>query len=167
MRDAAKEKQKRFGWEDAVALFLAILMFLGALVYYRYSKREPPETVELICVLLISGLDVHDWEVYGNHWVQIGEPLYSSNGTVILGYVEEIHPREHLRLVIRDGEPIWEEHPFLVDLEISVRMSATYREGDGLRAGDLRIAAGGRGDFRFGDLLSGAQILEVREVKRE
>ena len=165
MRDAAGKIQKRFRWADAVVLLLAICLFFGALGYYLYSKREPSERVELLCSLLISGVEASEWKSYGDQWMQVGSPLYSSNGTVILGYVEEIRSREHLRLTIRDGEPVWEAHPFLEDLEITVRMSATYRQGDGLRVGDLRIAAGGRGDFRVGKLLAGAQILEVWEVQ--
>ena len=156
--------RKRFRWADAIALLLALLLFLGALVFYWCSRRKPAESVELLCVFLISGMELRDWEAYGNQWMQVGDPLYSSNGTVILGRLAEVVQREHSVLTVRDGESVWEAHPFLMDLEIAVRISATYRGGDGLRAGDLRIAAGGYGDFRFGDLLASAQILEIREM---
>ena len=42
-------------------------------------------------------------------------------------------------------------------------MTVTRREGDGLRAGDLRIAAGGSGNFRFGGYLSHADLISVKE----
>ena len=165
MSRGMERKQKRFRWADGIAFLLAVLLFLGAFGFYWYSKREPAESVELLCVFLISEMELRDWESYGNQWMQVGDPLYSSNGTVILGRLAEITRREHLRITVREDEPVWEVYPLLLDLEIVVRISATYREGDGLRAGDLRIAAGGWGDFRFGGLLASAQILEVREVK--
>ena len=164
MSHGIERERRRFRWADAIALLLAVLLFLGASGFYWYSRRKSAESVELLCVFLISGMELRDWETYGNQWMQEGDPLYSSNGTVILGRLVEISQREHLKLTVREGEPVWVAHPFLTDLEIVVRISVAYRAGDGLRAGDLRIAAGGRGDFRFGGLLAGAQILEVREV---
>ena len=165
MNCSKRRKQKGIQWADAIALSLAMLLFLGALGYYWYSKREPAEQVELQCALLISGLERTDWETYGDQWMKEGDHLYSSNGTVMLGRLERVEAREHFRIAVRDGEAVWEAHPFLTDVEVTVRISATHRAGDGLRTGDLRIAAGGRGDFRFGGLLAGAEILEVREVE--
>ena len=158
-------RRVRFRWADGIALLLAIALFLGALGFHWYSNRAPVEQTELVCLLLISGMEQRDWETYGDQWMQSGSPLRSSNGTVVLGTLETVTEREHLQALVRDGVPAWEAHPFFVDLEIEVRMSASYEIGDGLRVGDLRIAAGGRGDFYFGNLLAAAQILEVREVQ--
>ena len=158
------QPSRRFRVADGIALALAIALFLGALGYYWYSKREPLERAELVCVLLISAVDRVDWECYGAQWFRVGDPFYRSNGTAILGYLERIEERPHLQLTVRDETALWEAQPFLLDLEIEVKISATHRTGDGWRAEDLRIAAGGKGDFRFGNLLSSAEILEVREV---
>ena len=57
------------------------------------------------------------------------------------------------------------QHRELADLEITVKMSGHQREGQGIRVKDIRIAAGGKGNFRFGSYFaSGVEILSV-EVK--
>lgn len=161
-------RQRKWGQlADMVSLLLAAVLFFSALVYYFYSKRETDERVELTCVFLISDVEQADWERYGDQWFSIGDPIYSSNGTVRLGYLDAVEKRPSLHLTVHEGVPAWESHPFLIDLEVVVKMSATYRTGDGLRTGDLRIAAGEIGDFRFGDFLTDAQILEVREAFAE
>ena len=163
-RSLENGQERRFRIADWVALILAIVVFLGALCYYAYSKRTPVERAELICVFWVTGIEVADWSAYRSQWVRVGDRLYSSNGVFALGTLESVSQKPHLQLTVRDSEPTWEAHPYLVDLEISVRISATYRADDGLRAGDLRIAAGERGEFRFGNLLTEAEILEVREA---
>ena len=166
MKDSAVGNGK-CGWSlgDFLLLFLALVLFFGALGYHLYAKKEQTEAMEVICVFRISQMERDDWEQYGKDWIFRGAPLRSENGTVVLGYVEEIAEKPCLRAMVRDGEAIWEAHPFLKDLEITVRMQASLKEGDGVRVGDLRMAAGGRGCFRFGGLLRSAELVEIREVE--
>lgn len=150
---------------DWIVLLLALLICLGALGYYLYSRGETMESREVKCVFLISGAERALWEERGEELIREGDHLRSENGTVILGTVEKIERKEHLRATVRDGAPVWEAHPFLTDLEITVEMTVTEKAGDGIRAGDLRIAAGGTGNFRFGTYLARAEILELMEAE--
>ncbi len=158
--DRQIRSSRRLDW---LAVLLAVAVLISALGYYLYSKRESKESFEVTCVFLISSVERQAWERYGNSWIQEGAPLRSENGTVILGYVDAVAEYPHMRATVRDGNPAWEAHPDLMDAEITVRMTVTYREGDGLRAGDLRIAAGSRGNFRFGNYLTQAELISVRE----
>ena len=85
---------------------------------------------------------------------------------MVLGSIETVTEKPHQRAVVRNGEVSWEAHPILTDLEITVRVQVSLREGDGARAGDLRMAAGSRGRYRFGGFLSAAELVEIREVDR-
>ena len=158
--DRRRRNSRRMDW---IVLLLALAVLIAALGYYLYSKKESRESFEVVCVFLIPSVERQDWERYGGEWIREGDPLRSENGTVRLGEIESVEAVPHLRATVRDGIPTWEPHPYLTDLEITVRMTVTRREGDGLRAGDLRIAAGGSGNFRFGGYLSHAELISVKE----
>jgi hypothetical protein len=149
-------------WWDLLTVSLAILFFLGALGFYFYSGRASSEKEEITCVLLITEVEKRAWEERGGEWIREGDPLRNQNGTVLLGEIEAVSARPHRYAAVRENTPSWEEHPYLVDLEVTVRMRARPKEGDGLRVGDLRIAAGSTGDYRFGGYLAKAELVEVR-----
>ena len=73
----------------------------------------------------------------------------------------EIEP--HTETVVGGGIAEREE---LLDLRVTVAAFAKKREGDGWRTGDVRIAAGMRGDFRVGAYLAErATLLSVWGVE--
>lgn len=154
---------RRLRTGDWIILVLAVLICLGAIGYYLYSEREAPAVHEISCVFLISAVERSAWESGGADRIAVGDRLRSENGTVVLGTVEKIEPKEHVRATVRKGKPMWESHPYLIDLEITVRMQVTERAGDGLRAGDLRMAAGGKGNYRFGQYLTSAELVALEE----
>ena len=96
--------------------------------------------------------------------VEAGEAVRSENGTTKLGTVASVERRPCLRVTVRDGEGTWEAHPNVEELVITVRMKLTDRGADGLRAGDLRMAAGSTGRYRFGGFLARAELAQLREV---
>ena len=165
MKPYSQTRDDRLGLHpgDWLILLLSFLLCFGALGYHLYSRREISESREVQGVFLISGAERSLWETSGDDLIRVGDLLRSENGTVILGTVEKIERIEHLRATVRDGTPVWEAHPFLTDLEITVRMKVTEKSGDGLRAGDLRMAVGGTGNYRFGTYLARSEILELRE----
>lgn len=156
-------QERRLRTGDWVILLAAILICLGALGFYLYSERKADMSHEITCVFLISAVERSAWESEGENWIALGDRLRSENGTVVLGTVERIEEKEHVRATVRKGKPVWESHPHLIDLEITVRMQVTERTGDGLRAGDLRMAAGGRGSYRFGRYLAPAELVALEE----
>ena len=65
---------------------------------------------------------------------------------------------------MRDGRVVFTEVPDRVQLVVTVKANAVVRDGDGLRVGDIRIAADGMGDFRIGGYLAeGARVLSVQK----
>ena len=157
VRERERRRVRRWDW---VAVAVALLLFLGAAGFYLYTKRAPVEEVNVTCTLLIS-------EAEGDLWVEddlpvcAGDLLRCQNGTVVMGEIEAVTVKPHLYATVIDGNPLWEEHPHLVDVEVTVRMQARGKAGDGLRVGDLRVASGGTGEYRFGRYLSRGEILEV------
>jgi hypothetical protein len=144
---------------------LAFLLFLVALAFYLYSKHAPTEEEKITCVLRISEVDREMWETEGERLIRVGDSLRCQNGTVVMGTVETVSVIPHRYAAVRGEEPSWEDHPYLVDLEVTVEMRARSKEGDGLRVGDLRIAAGSTGEYRFGNYLARAELLEVKIEK--
>ena len=158
----ARERESKRGrlW-DWLAVGAAFLLFLGAAGFYFYTKRPPAKEESITCVLRISGAEGAVWEDDAVP-VRAGELLRCQNGTVVMGEIEEITVKPHLYATVLEENPSWEVHPYLVDVEVSVRMQVREEAGDGLRVGDLRVAAGSTGEYRFGRYLSRAEMVEVR-----
>ena len=94
---------------------------------------------------------------------QVGERVRTANGATDLGSVLSVSVEPHLEAISGVGIA---ERAGMVDLRVTVIASARKREGDGWRTGDVRIAAGMRGDFRIGAYLSNrAVVLSVRGVE--
>lgn len=160
-RLSVRRRIRGFDWSVIIG---ALVIFIASLSYYLYSERDTREVYEMDCVLLISAVERDAWDDYGGEWISERDQLRTENGTTVLGEITEVAELPHMRSAVRNGVPSWEEHPYLIDLEVTVRMRLRGKSGDGLRVGDLRIAAGGRGNFRFGKLSAAAEILELREV---
>ncbi len=149
---------RRWDW---VAIALALFLFLGAAGFYLYTNRSPIEEERITCTLLISGVERDTWE--GEELpIRAGDLLRCQNGTVVMGEIEAVTLLPHLYATVLEGTPSWEEHPYLLDVEVTVGMQVRESAGEGLRAGDLRIAAGSMGEYRFGRYFSRAELLEVR-----
>ena len=158
---AREREQRRVRLWDWLTVGAAFLFFLGAAGFYFYTERPPTEKESITCVLLISGAERTEWE--GDEIpIRVGDRLRCQNGTVVMGEIEEIVLKSHLYAAVLEGEPSWGEHPHLVDVEVSVRMQVREKAGEGLRVGDLRVAVGSTGEYRFGRYLSRAETVEVR-----
>ena len=149
---------------DWITILLAMLLFFGAAGYYFYTKYLPERQEQIACTLLIKGVERETWEGEGGR-IFVGDTLRCQNGTVEMGRIEAVSAKSHLYAVIGEEEVSWEEHPYLLDVEVLVTMYAREKAGDGLRVGDLRIAAGSTGEYRFGRYLARAEVVEVRVEK--
>ena len=160
-----ERSSKRIGITPLDWLLLggALLALAVTVGYAWYTEREAPPNIEIECVFLIDGVERQWLEQYGMP-TERGDGVRSENGTILLGKVISVEERSHLRLTVSEGELIWEEHPYLTDLAVTVRMTVTDVEGDGLRAGDLRMAAGRFGNYRFGSYLAKGEMIGMREV---
>ncbi len=160
------EKDRRsLQWWDWLTVGLALLFFIGALGFYLYSKRTPSGEEEITCVLLVSEVERSVWETQGESLIRVGDLLRCQNGTVIMGTVEEVRVKPHRYATVWNEKTSWEEHPYLLDVEVTVGMRVRPKDGDGLRVGDLRVAAGSVGEYRFGGYLARAELVEVKRGK--
>lgn len=147
-------------------LLLAVLaagILLGVyLIRQRGQAAEP--TVEILYTVRLSSVDAAQTE-NGDFSTLIpsGASVTNETGTVSLGKVTEVRVRPHRTAAVRDGKVVMADVPDRVDLFISVRAWATAKTGDGLRVGDIRIAAGRAGDFRIGSFYAGgAEVVAVQ-----
>ena len=160
---AFNRKSSFFRVWDWAAIILAMLLFFGAAGYYFYTKYLPDAQERITCTLLIRGEERAAWEREGEK-IYVGDTLRCQNGTVEMGRIETITKKPHLYAAIGEEGASWEEHPYLIDVEVLVSMYVREKAGDGLRVGDLRVAAGSTGEFRFGRYLARAEIVEVRRA---
>jgi hypothetical protein len=152
-------RMNAFDWMLLVIALMSLLLAVGYLFFRRSHERsETPLTV----VMRISGVKREDFTDLSS---LIGSSVRSENGSSVLGTVSDASQTAHIRAVMRDGEAVLETDGERMDLEITVNMSGHRNAGQGIRVKDLRIAAGGRGNFRFGSYFAaGVEILSV-EVK--
>ncbi len=146
-------------------LLTAFAVVSGGVFLYQKKQAVVP-TVEIQYALLISDLAVREdgkqlWEYFEEH-----SAVYNQNGTAKLGNVLSVDVREHYAPILSEGRVVLAPRSGRVDVIVSVKALAHIREGDGLRVEDIRIAAGGMGDFRIGECqVQGVQILSVKEMR--
>lgn len=159
--------KKRLVWIDwLLLLFLTAAILLGARFWMRRRDAAEPTTQILYTVCLYTCdaalSETGDW----SSLIPYGTTVTNAMGTAELGSVSGVTVRNSRTVAVKKGEVVTVEIPERVDLLITVRASATQKTGDGLRVNDIRIAAGGKGDFRIGELYAdGASIISVE--KRE
>lgn len=144
-----------------IALVLGALVLVG--IYAVRRRNGVGETVELRCLMRVSAVEDSLLELHEGGLIRKGASVMNGNGTAVLGTVESVEIRAHEAPVLRDGVPVWEAVAGRSDLEITVRMTGVRREGDGVRVKDIRMAAGGYGDLRFGGYY--AEKVEILSVE--
>ncbi len=164
MRNGELADNKKMSALDWGILALIVLLLGVAAVWYFQRGSGAGETREIRYTVRVSGVDVEGAE---SEFLPIGrgDTVRSENGTLELGYIESVAVRQSRTAAISKGEIVFSEVPGRVDVDVSVRGTALYLEGDGLRVSDVRIAAGVKGDFRLGGYYAkGATVIFVTEV---
>ncbi len=163
-----KERRERPAptWVD----FLLLVLVTGAVffgwLYLRSRRRAADPNVAIAYLLCVPGVDTTylGTESEASALIPKGGSVRVANGTASLGRVSEVWIERHAEPKIEKGEMILAEDPQRVDLYIEVRGDAVAKRGDGLRISDVRIAAGGRGDFRVGGFMAeAARVISVRK----
>ena len=155
---------RRLNWVDWVILG-ALLTGIVLSAWWITSRRQaatPTQSVRYrICV---SGVDSRMAEASGG-WTALiprDASVTSANGAIALGKVVAVWESEHLEAALQNGEIAFVPHAGMIDLYVEIRADATVRESDGVRVGDVRIAAADTGDFRVGGYLArGARVVWV------
>lgn len=159
-------KARRFGWVDWLLLLLLCgLVFVGV-YYWKIRQSSAWKSVEIAYVLCVSGLEERKGEVGAASLVEVGGAVMNQNGTIALGRVLSVQARPVWRAVVANEAVEFVPVPNKKELLITVQASATQKEGDGFRVGDIRIAVGKQGDFRIGRLFAaGASIVRIEEAQ--
>ena len=158
-----ESKAHRFGWVDwGILLLLCAVVFVGVYVW-RIGKNQNGEMAELVYVLCVPDLNERE----GTQALsEEGSIVMNQNGTQELGKVIAKESRPVQRAVVSNGAVVFVAVPNKQELLIWVQATASQKEGDGFRVGDIRIAVGKRGDFRVGGLFaSNASIVRVEEAQ--
>ena len=153
---------KRFNWLDRALLILLALGIALGFFAVRYMRSRTVVAEGLVTYrVLISDIPL---ALYGDEipLIQIGDLVRSQNGTTGLGVVSEIEQRTHRTTVAVDGALMLLEKEGYVDYLVTVTAEATEQDGEGIRVGDIRIAAGSKMTVWIGDFLaSSAGVAEV------
>ena len=156
--------EKRLTGADWVILVLTACVAIGG-GYWAVERYASEPTAEPITyTLCISALDPRLLENAGEWETLIPKnaPVTSSNGAIALGKVVSLRAEGHLSVAVQEEKIVFLPDEQLVDLYVRISADATLREGDGLRVGDVRIAAADTGDFRVGGYLAhGARVVSV------
>lgn len=150
-----KEKVRRVSWVDLVLVLLAIGIAVGgALALKGRGNASAAVTFEYTLSCTPASFD--------GVLPTRGERVTNASGTQMLGRVLEAYTAPQLCPAVQAGVVVFVETPD-PRLVVRVRGEGTLNAGEGSRIGDLRVAAGMRGDFRVGDrLLSGAEVTSMR-----
>lgn len=158
----SEENARRFGWVDWVILLLVGgVVFLGV-YYWRISRIPAGQMHRITYTLCVSDLDEALVAEALERVIPPNSVVMNQNGTAELGQVSSVRTRSVLQAVVENQRVEFISVPHRIELLITVEASAAQQAGDGFRVGDIRIAAGKRGDFRIGGLFAAnASIIRV------
>jgi hypothetical protein len=148
-------------WVDWALILLALAAIGGGIWLWRARSRAADPTLKIEYVIKITGIS-NDYATENGGWDALlprGAQVTTANATAALGVVESVERRPHLEAGVRGGKLVFAECADRSDLYVTVRGDAASRIGDGIRISDVRIAAGGVGDFRIGSLYAPRAII--------
>lgn len=154
---------KRFSVVDWCLLVVVLLGAFG-IWYGIRQQRSISERVDVTYTIRISDADPLLLLPSDEGAFSVGDEVWSQNGTAALGRVIGIRHRPHHRAVVSDGKLLTTEVAGHADLDVTIRGTGTFAEGDGLRLSDVRISAGSGGAFRIGHcFIPYAVVIDVKK----
>ena len=148
--DKKGEKTKGLNWLDWSLIVLAVLSVVCGFFLVRWLSGDASgEEGTVVYTVTVSEIDEQLYE--DAVLFSVGDHVTSQNGTAILGVIEEIEKRPHRRISVRNGRVVTVEDDGVFDYVVGVRSVGRRQEGDGIRIGDIRIAAGMNLTLRMGD----------------
>ena len=144
--NGASYTPRRMNWFDWLLVSLVGLAIAAGFLGVRWVVgRAEGESVAVTYTLLLR-----DWQFSAP---AVGDDVCSQNGTVALGEVVEVQAFPHRFSAIKEGEIVIATAEDRWDYLLTVRAEGSLRAEDGLRVGDVRIAAGMTVGMRIGNLL--------------
>ena len=158
--------RRRWNWFDLFLAVAFLLAILGAFWIARQGLgRRDAELRQYSYTVLLSGMETSAAEQLLSCVARNGGGIRNENGTRTLGVTSEIRRAPHVEAVVRSGELTFAEIVGREDVRIVILTDATHRRGDGVRVGDIRIAAGDVLNLRIGGFWArGVLVTSVEEV---
>ena len=149
----SRTKLRLLDWLILLAVLLGVALFA---MFFRSQASAGEAELTAEYVLLLPPDEK-------NPQIMPGTVVKNENGTVTLGKVTEVRILPYREPFLRDRKIVYGEVGDLKAAEVSVMTVVSRRAGQGLRAGEIRIAAGSIGNFRLGNrFISGAKVLSVQ-----
>ena len=149
MRGERNQTEKRgLLWIDwGILIFIALILLVGGgFVLYRYQTASPDVAVTyILCLEQVRGN-----EEAVERLVSTGSLVASENGTIPMGEVVSVMAKPSKAPCLRNGEVMIVPLSERFDVYVTVRAVGKEKEGDGIRVGDIRMAAGDYGNYRLG-----------------
>lgn len=147
-KNAHTSDRKRLNWVDWAILGT---LFLGLMVAFFALRTviggSDGADGEVFYTVLISNVDE---TLFGAEAITVGVPVRSANGTVTLGSVTSWRREGHREATVKDGIVTSVTHPDRFDYYVTVSGEGVAKTGEGIRVGDIRIAAGMPVSLRVG-----------------
>ena len=141
----------RWNWFDLFLASAFLLAVLGAFLVARQGMgRGQAEMRRYSYTILLSGMETSAVEKLLDTVAQSGGGVRNENGTRTLGVVSEIRRTPHVEAVVQNRELIFAEIAEREDAWVVISTDATHQKGDGVRVGDIQIAAGDVLNLRIG-----------------
>lgn len=157
----SERKKNLSGVDWGIILIVFFCLIAGGVFLYR-SYVGKQDNVSILYRLCMSDLSGEESEILKKH-LTVGSSVRSENGTAPLGTVTAVEILEHREAVLLEETVQTVTIPNRFDVYLTVEANASYRMGNGYRASDIRIAAGGTGSFRIGDYY--AESAKIYSVK--
>ncbi len=159
--DTVKHKHRFNLFDLAVLAGLLALLLGGAWLVVRRHTGERGEA-EIYYTVRIENADaaLEDWST-----VQVGDPVCTERGTAALGTVLAVTVEPHTVAVVKEERVVFEAVPDRVDVTVDVVGIGRVSNSEGLRLSEIRIAAGSRGAFRFGNRLASSCTVIAASVR--
>lgn len=155
---------RRLNWFDWGLLGLLAAGLVGGFFALRsMSMRTDGEEGTLVYTVVISNLEDPLFSADGETEIfAVGDPVKTQNGTAILGTVSEIRREVHRSASVAGGKIVFAEVADRFDYYVTVHSDAHRKAGDGIRIGDIRMAAGMTVTLRIGDFYApSAQVISA------
>ncbi len=152
--------KKRLIWVDWLLLALLGAMLFGGIRFFKGRRVTAEATVPISYTLCLESVPRSLGEANGSwDWLlPAGAIVSNANATAQMGRVSDVLVREHRVPTVQESKTVMLSVPDRVDVYVTVKGFATAPVGEGLRMGDIRVAAGERGDFYIGSYYAGGAL---------
>jgi hypothetical protein len=157
---------KALNWFDFFLIILFLLCTLTAFLTGAWlGDRSEGEEGRVVYTVLLSEIEA---SINVSSYLSDGEIVKNENGTLTMGEIIAVEDKAHQVPDARGGKVVFVPSSEYVDYYVTVSSNAVRRKGDGIRIGDVRIAAGDGMHLRFGAFMHyGARIIHVRWEESE